>query len=960
MLFIAAGALSATFILLYFLAPPFVHFLTLKSTDLTQDRVEPEAGANTVVAVEIDDRSLQKYGQWPWSRALVGDLLQHLSDSGAAVVGIDMVFSEPEEKGHVVSATRRRDDHCRDGDTCLASALAGGPFVLGNEFTFAENAPSAEQCTLRSVALTIDGTVSAPAATKFYRARGIVCNHPPFAQTASSSGFLNGSPDEDGILRRLPLVISFGEAFYPSLLLAMLQQVWQVEEVQLHSRSGGYYQLEVGKISVPVDTHGNYRLGRPSRQQGAVYSAADILEGRIDPGQLAGKIVLVGISASGLSQVFTTPFATYYSPLFIQQRFLESLLAKRHPLRTAAFPLYEAAGTFLLSMAAVLSMLFLPILAAGIVCIAGAGLCWFAAGWVFQASGLLFSPLLPSFTLLCLAGLLAVLRYRFAHAQAQSEREYAHQELIERERELQSILETVPDIIFRLDAQGRLTFLSPSISAYCSDPQSLLGRSIFELVVPEDMEKAQYRLNERRTGARATLDMEVRLLLTMPGEEAQWRYFSVSASGVYQDEAGGDRRFQGTQGIVRDITERKRLQKQLLEAQRMEVVGSLASGVAHDLNNILGGLVSYPELLLLEIPQDDPLHEKIALIQRSGKKAAAIVQDLLTLARRNVQVKEVVQVNDIIHEYLESPEWRQLQAAHPAVKVTTDLQEKLLHVCGAPVHLSKVVMNVLHNGLEAMPDGGSMHISTRNAYLELPYEGYERIPEGEYVCLTFADAGTGIPTEDLPRIFEPFYSRKVMQMSGTGLGMTVIWATIKDHNGYLDIQSEVGVGTTIALYLPSTRELPAGQQHAIALDHYRGTETVLLVDDVAQQREIGRDMLSKLGYTVLTAASGEEALKVLDRQSVGLLILDMVMPGGMDGLATYQSVAAANPGQRAIVVSGYSGADRREKLRALGVVGYVSKPYTMEKLGVAVRRELDRKEGELGMTDEEVTNGQEK
>jgi len=262
-----------------------------------------------------------------------------------------------------------------------------------------------------------------------------------------------------------------------------------------------------------------------------------------------------------------------------------------------------------------------------------------------------------------------------------------------------------------------------------------------------------------------------------------------------------------------DITERKReqlkrreLEQRLGRAQKMEAIGTLAGGVAHDLNNILGGLVSYPELLLLQLPEDSSLREPILTIRKSGEKAAAVVQDLLTLARRGVVVTEMVNLNHVISEYLKSPEHESLQTYHPGVHIETHLEKDVLNILGSPTHLSKTVMNLISNAVEAMPDGGKLTVSTENRYIDRPIRGYDDVKEGDYVVLTISDTGTGISPDDIEKIFEPFYTKKKMGRSGTGLGMAVVWGTVKDHNGYIHFESAEGRGTTFTLYFPVTRK----------------------------------------------------------------------------------------------------------------------------------------------------------
>lgn len=258
--------------------------------------------------------------------------------------------------------------------------------------------------------------------------------------------------------------------------------------------------------------------------------------------------------------------------------------------------------------------------------------------------------------------------------------------------------------------------------------------------------------------------------------------------------------------ILNDLTEKKRLEAQLQRAQKMEAIGALAGGVAHDLNNILSGLVSYPELLLMEVDEESPLRKPIQTIQRSGEKAVAIVQDLLALSRRDFTVTEVVDLNQIIQDYLTSPEFEKLIKYHPRIVVETNFEAAVLNILGSAVHLSKAVMNLVSNASEAMPEGGTVTISTENRYIDQPIKGFDNVEVGDYATLTVSDNGYGMPKESLERIFEPFYTKKVMGRSGTGLGMTVVYCTMKDHKGYIDVQSTEGKGTRFTLFFPITRE----------------------------------------------------------------------------------------------------------------------------------------------------------
>ncbi len=388
--------------------------------------------------------------------------------------------------------------------------------------------------------------------------------------------------------------------------------------------------------------------------------------------------------------------------------------------------------------------------------------------------------------------------------------------------------------------------------------------------------------------------------------------------------------------------ERRAMEARLQRAQKMELIGTLAGGVAHDLNNILSGIVSYPELLLMELDQDSPLRKKVDIIHKAGLRAADLVQDLLTLTRRGVTVTTPVNLTTLIGDFFESPELAWVRSQHPGLTIRTSLEPGLLNIQGSDVHLTKTVLNLVINAAEAMPDGGQIEITVENRFLDRPVRGYDTVEPGDYVVLSVRDSGVGIAAEDLERIFEPFYTKKVMGRSGTGLGMAVVWGTVKDHRGYIDVLSEKGCGSTFTLYFPASAEL-IEQASVPHLDELKGAgEAIVVVDDVAQQRTIASDILTALNYSVVALPSGEAAVKYLREHLAELVVLDMIMDPGMDGLETYRQILACRPGQKAIIASGYAETERVRLAQQLGAGAYVKKPYRLELLGQAVREELRR------------------
>lgn len=400
-----------------------------------------------------------------------------------------------------------------------------------------------------------------------------------------------------------------------------------------------------------------------------------------------------------------------------------------------------------------------------------------------------------------------------------------------------------------------------------------------------------------------------------------------------------------------DITERKKTEKIIKESQeiksrskKMESLGLLAGGVAHDLNNILSGIVSYPELILLDIPKESRLRKPIETIKESGERAAAIVLDLLTVARGVATTKEPLNLNDLVLDYLNSPEFKMVTQSSSFVSVTHSLDQSLLNIKASQVHIRKIIMNLVANAAEAIKEEGNITISTSNCYVDTPLIGYEDIKAGEYAVLSVSDNGSGIAAEDLGRIFEPFYSKKVMGRSGTGLGLAVVWNVVQDHGGYINVKRNENI-TSFDLYFPVTRDSISARDLPRSPEEYKGNgETILVVDDMESQREITCHILEQLGYSSISVASGEEAVRYLEQYEVDLIVLDMIMAPGINGRETYEMIVKIKPKQRAIIASGFAETNEVKRAQQMGAGQYIRKPFTLENLGMAVKEELGKKD----------------
>lgn len=402
-------------------------------------------------------------------------------------------------------------------------------------------------------------------------------------------------------------------------------------------------------------------------------------------------------------------------------------------------------------------------------------------------------------------------------------------------------------------------------------------------------------------------------------------------------------------GLVRDVQhgeqEREQLRLRLQKAARMEALGTMAGGIAHDLNNILSGMIVYPDLLLLDLPPESPLRRDVEAIGAAGQHAAAVVQDLMTMARRGLPGSETFDLLGVVKEYLASPEHRSLMATHPGVQCAATIGTAPLWIAGSRIALFKALMNLVANAVEAISGEGEVRLSATRLPDAANADGVS--PAGPAtVELRVADTGAGIPAAYLDRIFEPFFTRKALGFSGTGLGLAVVWGVVHDHRGDIAVTSVVGAGTEFVLTFPLADKFPERQSAGEPTAPRGRGERVLVVDDIVEQRTVTCRMLESLGYQASAVASGEEAIDLLralpaDRGRPDLLILDLVMDPGISGLEAYRRIREIAPNQRAIFASGYAPPELVRCVADLGAAAFLRKPYRLEELAVAMRAGLD-------------------
>ena len=520
-------------------------------------------------------------------------------------------------------------------------------------------------------------------------------------------------------------------------------------------------------------------------------------------------------------------------------------------------------------------------------------------------------------------------------------RESAEQRLFKSERQYTQLVETSNGLIWAVDRKGNWSFLNKNATQliYGQTPDNLIGTPFFTCSTAESLDRDEDMIKALLAG-RSFFTYET-VHKRADGSEVHLTYNAVP---LFDEK----RHIIGATGTATDVTARSQaedradeLKGRLVRAERMESLGLLAGGVAHDLNNILGPVVGYPDLILEEIPPESAAVADLMEIKRSAKRASAVIQDLLTLSRRGGYQTLPVYMHDVVDDYLESATFKDLGMRFPDIQLERFFTENRKPLDGSIPHLNQVIMNLITNAYEAIETAGQVEVRIDNEFVQNEQAGYETIDPGHYVVLRVKDSGPGIPMDVLQKIFEPFFSSKKMGRSGTGLGLAVVYGVVKDLHGYLDVKTEPGQGTEFALFFPLTTEEPEVTPEEFR--DFSGTETILVIDDVPEQRLLAKRLLGSVGYTVLTAEHGRAGVEMVKRsgRAIDMVIIDMVMEEGFDGLDTYLGIRQQFPQMPCIIVSGFSENDRVKDALRHGVHQYLKKPYTLDTIAAVIRDILD-------------------
>ncbi len=496
------------------------------------------------------------------------------------------------------------------------------------------------------------------------------------------------------------------------------------------------------------------------------------------------------------------------------------------------------------------------------------------------------------------------------------------QELLDANTDLRAVMESLLDLFFRLDHEGViLDFRVGSNGSLLFPDLDLVGRPIQAVPQPEVARIFTEALTSLRATGQAT-SVEYSLLI----DQRDLEHFTAHLLPLRHGQIAVA--VQNVTGAREAERRERELRDQLAQAQRMESLGLLAGGVAHDLNNILGPLVAYPDLIRQEIGDHPTALEDLEAMKKAALRAASVIQDLLTMARRGVPTLVALDLNRCVQSVLDSPAVEAVRQRHPDTQLQVELDADLPLVAASESRLAQAILNLVLNAFEATSEGGTVRASTR------------RGEEEDIVVLAVSDDGCGIDAADLEHIFEPFYSKKKLGRSGSGLGLAVVWGVVQDLGGSVDVTS-TPQRTRFTIALPRSPETNVEPRQPGRL--VGGQERLLVVDDVAEQRVLAARLLESLGYRVVTVANGREALRQLEQQPFDLLVLDMVVEDHFDGLDIWRAARSRDPELRCVIASGYAESERITQAWAEGAGPRVQKPYTIADLGRAVRSELDRK-----------------
>jgi len=489
---------------------------------------------------------------------------------------------------------------------------------------------------------------------------------------------------------------------------------------------------------------------------------------------------------------------------------------------------------------------------------------------------------------------------------------------------LHELLRNSLDIIAVFNQAGLFQYLSPSLTRLTGYRDAeLTGQSCFAFIHPDDLQKVQNEFTKVVARRNSGIPTKFRFRKT----DGSWIYLEALGNNCLDNPS--------IKGIIinaRDITGRKQMENQLLQAQKMEAIGTLAGGIAHDFNNLLMGIQGHISLMLLSRRRDDPDFVKLNNMQSLVQSGADLAAKLLGFARGGQYELKPTDLNELVAKTVNI-----FGRTKKEIMIHQKYQKNIWPVEVDRVQIEQVLINLYVNAWQAMPhDGGDIYVETDNVALNEVDALPLNIPKGNYIRITITDTGSGMDEETRQRIFEPFFTTKE-RGRGVGLGLASAYGIVKEHGGMIDVMSELGCGTNFSIYLPASTKQIAKEPVPVK-KIIKGNETILLVDDEASVVDVCGEMLNSLGYNVLQARNGKEALKIyeMNKGAIDLVILDMIMPG-LSGNETFDALKLIDPEVRVMLSTGYVMNEQVKKMMGKGCLSFIQKPFLMEELSLKIR-----------------------
>ncbi|MFA4828112.1 MAG: ATP-binding protein [Thermodesulfovibrionales bacterium] len=492
--------------------------------------------------------------------------------------------------------------------------------------------------------------------------------------------------------------------------------------------------------------------------------------------------------------------------------------------------------------------------------------------------------------------------------------------IVESDKRIRSLFERVEHAIFRLDKDGSVIETNSKFKEMFGEVAGLCDILIGEKTAPDCLRKALaekgFHLEDMAIGKK--------------GDE-----IIISLSLYPETDSSGS--ITGFDGYLINITEKKRMEERLIRAQKMEAVGTLAGGMAHDFNNLLTAILGYAEIILSMTQEGDPFHKPATIIHDAAKRGADFGKKILTISRKEKMETKSVDINEIVKNSLEL-----LRRSIPKnIEIVTNLKEGIPHTKADPSQLQQVIINLAVNARDAMPDGGRLLIETATVGIENGAPGNTHAGKSGFIKLSVSDTGAGIDRVTQRKIFDPFFTTKEIG-KGTGLGLYIVHSIINNHGGYINLYSEALKGTQFNIYLPVTKETDIEEVPHDTRD-ITGSGLILVIDDEPDVRELCRDMLEPLGYTVLLAESGSVGINIFRQMQdkIAVVIMDMIMPK-MGGTEVFRALKTIAPKVKVLLCSGYSqnGFAGIDQLLKQGAIGSIQKPFSRREIATAIKKAL--------------------